>query len=114
MKPILVPALAVIALSGTLAASYVMGQSPSASPAPAPAASSAPPVATVPGMPPVADARNVYSETAATRFSPAVKDHLQRVYVPNLRGNNVSVIDPATMKVVDTIKVGLSPQHVVP
>jgi len=36
-----------------------------------------------------------------------------RVYVPNLRGNSVSVIDPARMKVVDTFKVGQSPQHVV-
>ena len=112
MKPILVPALAALALSGTFAASYVMGQS--RAPAPVPAASAATPVVTVPGMPPVVDPHNVYSETAATRLSPVVKDHLQRVYVPNLRSNNVSVIDPATMKVVDTLKVGFSPQHVVP
>jgi YVTN family beta-propeller protein len=104
------PVLAALALAGTLAATYVMGQ------APAPAASSAPParVATVPGMPPVVDARNVYSETAPSRMNPAVKDHLERVYVPNLRGNDVYVIDPSTMKVVDRIKVGFSPQHVVP
>lgn len=112
MKPILVPVVAALALSGTLAASYVMGQA--RSPAPATAASRPAPVTTVPGMPPVPDPRNVYSETAATRMSPAVKDHLPRVYVPNLRSNNVSVIDPATMKVVDTLKVGVSPQHVVP
>jgi YVTN family beta-propeller protein len=112
MKPILLPALAALALSGTLAATYVMGQS--RAPATAPAASAPPAVATVPGMPPVVDPRNAYSETAASRFSPVVKDHLQRVYVPNLRSNTVSVLDPATMKVVDTIKVGISPQHVVP
>jgi YVTN family beta-propeller protein len=34
--------------------------------------------------------------------------------VPNLRGDTVSVIDPSTMKVVDTLKVGHGPQHVVP
>ena len=33
--------------------------------------------------------------------------------MPNLRSNDVYVIDPATMKVVDKIKVG-APQHVVP
>jgi YVTN family beta-propeller protein len=47
-------------------------------------------------------------------MSPAVKDHLARVYVPNLRSNEVYVIDPATAKVVDKFKVGRSPQHVVP
>jgi YVTN family beta-propeller protein len=113
MKRIVVPSLAVLGLCGTLAATYVMGQAPAAPPASA-AASTPPRVATVPGMPPVVDAANVYSETASSRMSPAVKDHLERVYVPNLRSNNVFVIDPATMKVVDKIKVGFSPQHVVP
>ena len=71
-------------------------------------------VATIAGMPPVIDPNNLYSETAGPEhLSPALKDDLVRVYVPNLRGNSVSVIDPAKMKVVDTFKVGLSPQHVV-
>jgi YVTN family beta-propeller protein len=39
---------------------------------------------------------------------------LERVYVPNRTANTVSVIDPATLKVVDTFKVGINPQHVVP
>ncbi len=34
--------------------------------------------------------------------------------MPNRAGNTVSVIDPATMQVVDTFDVGLNPQHVVP
>nr|WP_315187376.1 YncE family protein [uncultured Albidiferax sp.] len=72
------------------------------------------PVATAPGMPPVVNARNLYSEAGAGRLSPGVATALPRIYVPNLRSNNVSVIDPATMKVVDTIPVGHSPQHVVP
>jgi YVTN family beta-propeller protein len=82
-----------------------------------PAASAAPtatvPVA-LPGMPPVVDARNLYSETAAGKLSPALAGDLQRIYVPNLRSNDVYVIDPAAMKVVDRFKVGLSPQHIVP
>ncbi|MEO8544797.1 MAG: YncE family protein [Burkholderiaceae bacterium] len=68
----------------------------------------------VPGMPPVADANNLYRETGANQFSPAVAHALERVYVPNRAANTVSVIDPATLKVVDTFKVGINPQHVVP
>ncbi len=65
-------------------------------------------------MPPVPDARNLYSTTGADKLSPAVAGALPRIYVPNLRGNDVSVIDPATRKVVDKFKVGRSPQHIVP
>jgi YVTN family beta-propeller protein len=71
-------------------------------------------VDTVPGMPGVPDPRNLYSETAAGKLSPAVAGHLERVYVPNRSENSVSVIDPATMKVVDKFRVGVHPQHVVP
>jgi YVTN family beta-propeller protein len=34
--------------------------------------------------------------------------------VPNRSGNTVSVIDPETLKVVDTFRVGVNPQHIVP
>ena len=71
-------------------------------------------VATVPGMPPVVDPTNLYSETAAGRVSPSVAGDLARVYVPNRRSNDVYVIDPATFKVVDKFKVGINPQHIVP
>ena len=71
-------------------------------------------VATVAGMPPVPDPANLYSETGAGRFSPAVAGALERVYVPNRAANTVSVIDPATLKVIDTFRVGINPQHVVP
>ncbi len=77
-----------------------------------PAAAAA--VATVPGMPPVSDPLNLYSETAAGKFSAAVRDDLERVYVPNLRSDDVYVIDPNAMKVVGRFKVGDSPQHIVP
>ena len=77
-------------------------------------ASAAEPVATVPGMPPVVNPANLYSENGAGHLSPAVAVALPRVYVPNLRSNDVYVIDPATYKVVDKFPVGRSPQHIVP
>ena len=73
-----------------------------------------PVITTVDGMPPVLDADNLYSETRTDQFKADVKDDLERVYVPNLRSNAVSVIDPKTLKVVDTFKVGRAPQHIVP
>jgi YVTN family beta-propeller protein len=65
-------------------------------------------------MPPVPDARNLYSETGADKLSPRLRGDLDRIYVPNLRSNDVSVVDPATLKVVGRFKVGRSPQHIVP
>ena len=65
-------------------------------------------------MPPVLDATNLYSETRSSVMSKAVEGSLPRVYVPNRGENTVSVIDPATLKVVDKFKVGINPQHVVP
>lgn len=71
-------------------------------------------VKTVPGMPLVADPRNLYSEAGAGKLSPTVAHALPRVYVPNVKSNTVTVIDLTTMKVVDQFPVGLNPQHVVP
>jgi len=71
-------------------------------------------VETIPGMPPVVDAANLYSETRPDKLSPAVARALPRVYVPNLKSNDVYVIDPATLKVVDRFRVGINPQHIVP
>jgi YVTN family beta-propeller protein len=71
-------------------------------------------IETVPGMPPVPDPANLYSEAGAGKLSPAVAGALPRVYVPNVKSNNVYVIDPATLKVVDKFRVGINPQHVVP
>ncbi|MFB7912956.1 beta-propeller fold lactonase family protein [Streptomyces sp. NPDC056061] len=66
------------------------------------------------GMPPVLDAKDIYSADRPGKLSPVVKDFPSRVYVPNTNSNTVSVIDPATYKVVRTIAVGRQPQHVVP
>jgi len=71
-------------------------------------------IRTVPGMPPVVDGANLYSETAAGKVRPDVAKALPRVYVPNRRSHDVWVIDANTLKVVDRFKVGINPQHVVP
>eukprot|EP01036_Dinobryon_divergens_P001944 gene1944-2557_t len=66
------------------------------------------------GMPPAIDKTNLYSEIASGKLSAHVAGALERVYVPNRGENTVSVIDPATMKVIDKFKVGVHPQHIVP
>jgi len=104
LKKTLGACLALTTLAGISYATHVIG---AAIPAPAP-------VTTVPGMPAVVNPANLYSETGATHLSPAVREDLERVYVPNLRSHDVYVIDPNTLKVVDKFKVGVGPQHVVP
>jgi YVTN family beta-propeller protein len=107
-KTILVAAL-VLATGATGAFVYKQTRLPKPVP---PMPASTPPVPTA--MPPVVDVKNVYSEIGPTHLSAAVVGQLERVYVPNLRTNDVYVIDPLKMKVVDKYKVGIAPQHVVP
>ena len=57
---------------------------------------------------------NVYSETRAANFSPAVAGFPDLVYVPNSGSNTVDVIDPHTFRMVDHFMVGKQPQHVTP
>lgn len=71
-------------------------------------------IATVAGMPAVTNPQNLYSDTTADKVGAVQQGDLARIYVPNLRGNSVSVIDPVSLKVLDTFKVGRSPQHIVP
>ncbi|WP_030948526.1 YncE family protein [Streptomyces sp. NRRL S-646] len=66
------------------------------------------------GMPPVLDPHDVYAADRPNQLAPAVRDFPSRVYVPNTNSNTVSVIDPKTYKVIETIPVGAQPQHVVP
>ena len=112
-KKIIGACLALAVLAGGAIAVRVIG-APAAIPKAGAAAERSAAVITVPGMAPVVDARNLYSEIGPSHLSPAVRGDLERVYVPNLRSNDVSVIDPATLKVVDRFKVGTSPQHVIP
>ena len=50
---------------------------------------------------------NVYAATGANNLSPTAATALARIYVPNLKSNDVYVIDPATLKVVDKYGGGL-------
>jgi YVTN family beta-propeller protein len=95
---------------GLAVGALVWAQAPVAPPRP----DAAPAVATVPGMPPVVDPANLYSETTAGKMGATVAGDLPRVYVPHVQSNDIYVIDPATLKVVDRFKVGINPQHVVP
>jgi YVTN family beta-propeller protein len=66
------------------------------------------------GMPPVADPANIYADAGPDMFSPAVRGVPYRIYVPDSGGSTVTVIDPATYRVIGTYQSGLNPQHVVP
>jgi YVTN family beta-propeller protein len=81
----------------------------SANPATAPA-----PTGALPGMPPVLNANDIYAADRPGQLSPAVKNALPRIYIPNSDSNSVDVIDPATFKIVDHFAVGRQPQHVTP
>src|SRR6185436_3453702 len=90
----------------TLAALAALGATLVAGPAGAQSTPASAPAAAAP--------KSVYAGIAPDKLSAAVKGDLERIYVPNLRGNDVYVIDPAQMKVVDRFKVGIGPQHIVP
>jgi YVTN family beta-propeller protein len=72
------------------------------------------PGAGLPGMPPLLDPHDVYAADRPNALAAAVRNDPVRVYVPNLGSDSVSIIDPATFKVVATVKVAGGPQHVVP
>lgn len=65
-------------------------------------------------MPPYTAEGNVYAAAGPGMLSEAVRDHRQLVYVPNTHGDDVTVIDPTSFKVVDRLPGGPEPQHVVP
>ena len=65
------------------------------------------------GMPEY-DPADLYAADRPNELSPVVRDFASYVYVPNTESNTVTVIDPATYKVVRTVPVGEQPQHVVP
>ncbi len=107
--------LTVAVLLAAALATRVQGAGEPVAPASgAAAAASQPKLNLLPGMPPVPDARNLYSEVGPDRVSAVLKADPERIYVPNLRSNDVYVVDPNAMKVVDRFKVGIGPQHIVP
>ncbi|MCK7627908.1 YncE family protein [Streptomyces sp. RS10V-4] len=68
----------------------------------------------LPGMPPLLDEHDLYAADRPNQLAPQVRHYPARIYVPNTGSDTVSVIDPATYKVIETIPVGVQPQHVVP
>jgi YVTN family beta-propeller protein len=66
------------------------------------------------GMPEVTDLSNIYSDATPGHIAPAHLHDPPRVYVPNGRSNTVSVIDPATRRVIATLPTAADPQHIVP
>src|SRR5262249_13702213 len=104
-----------LALLGLMVATGVVssyGQAPSDKTAPpVPSGLSDDPL---PGMPPVLDPTDIYSETRPDKVRPTVRDFPSRLYVPNSLSNTVDVIDPATSQIIESFPVGEEPQHVVP
>jgi len=68
----------------------------------------------LPGMPPPVNPNDLYAADRPGMLSPVVHGDLTRIYVPNNLSNTVTVIDPATYRILETVRVPLSPQHVVP
>jgi len=65
-------------------------------------------------MPPLLDPNDVYAADRPNALSAAVANDLNLVYVPNNGSSSVSIIDPKTYKVIRTVSVPFSPEHVVP
>jgi YVTN family beta-propeller protein len=96
---LLVAALLVAGCSGT--PSRGMGGQPTSAP-PSPAAVAA-------GSP-----VDVYAHDRPGMLSPVVRGQRSLVYVPDSQSGDVTVIDPATYRVIYRFRVGSVPQHVVP
>jgi DNA-binding beta-propeller fold protein YncE len=71
-------------------------------------------IGALPGMPPVVDPNDIYSETQAGKLSPTVRNFPNLIYVPNSDSNSVDVVDPRTFRIVNHFKVRRQPQHVTP
>ncbi len=57
---------------------------------------------------------NIYANIGADHMNPATADARPLVYVPHEVSGTTSVIDPATMQVINTFPTGAESQHVVP
>jgi len=62
----------------------------------------------------VTAATNIYSHAASGMFSSGVQTDPARVYVPNSLNNTLTIIDQKTYSILETIKIGKEPQHVIP
>jgi DNA-binding beta-propeller fold protein YncE len=68
----------------------------------------------LPGIPPVVDPNDIYSETHVGKLSATVRKFRDLIYVPNSGSNTVDVIDPGTFRIVNHFRVPRQPQHVTP
>jgi DNA-binding beta-propeller fold protein YncE len=113
----LVPALLLAACSSAEGEDAPAAESTSSSAttaSPTTGATPTPAVDGLPGMPPVLDAANVYSQTGPDDLTPAARAARPLVYVPHNDSGDVWVIDPATLQVVHRFPAGVEVQHVVP
>lgn len=74
----------------------------------------APAIDTVPGMPPVINPSNIYSQAGKDMIAPVLAGVPTRVYVPHIRSGDLWEIDPATHAVIAIYNFGRDLQHVVP
>lgn len=65
-------------------------------------------------MPPPLNSSDLYAADRPGDLSPVVKNYPPRIYVPNSSSRSVTVIDPATYRVIEEFRVGRQPQHVTP
>ena len=91
-----------------------MSMSPSTASASPATSSAVAGVGALPGMPPLLDPNDVYAADRPGELSPVVKGFPSLIYVPNTQSDTVTIIDPATYRVLRTVPVGNEPQHVVP
>jgi DNA-binding beta-propeller fold protein YncE len=66
------------------------------------------------GMPATVHPENLYSEAGANRLSAPLAYLTPLVFVPEIRADEVSVIDPNRLRVIARFPAGRNPQHVVP
>jgi YVTN family beta-propeller protein len=63
---------------------------------------------------PAEEEENVYAATMTSEVKESLAGLPERVYVPNVVENSITVIDPATFEVVDSYQVEQLPYHVTP
>jgi YVTN family beta-propeller protein len=110
--------VATVSLAGACDSGHPAAAKPTwiadASFAPGRVESTSAPSSLLPGMPPPLSPDDLYAADRPNQLSPVVRHDKPLVYVPNLDSNTVTVIDPATYRVLRTVPVGKGPQHVVP
>ena len=114
MPPRRVCALLALALLAGCSNGKTAAPAHRASPTPSPAVTASSPATPTASIPPLLDPTDLYAADRPGLLSPEAKLALPRVYVPNDDDATVSVIDPATYRVLRVEKVGRLPQHVTP